>query len=120
MEKEKRQVMKHAPIASKGLKETYEDKPFIKMMRGPFCALDSKDGLREDNFYISDEQDLIDAARTQALRVLVIGKPRSGKTLLAKNLASKLDLVHISVENWLAVLQLKIKNYEAPTDLEEG
>lgn len=42
VEKEKRQAFKPAPIASKGLKETYEDKSFIRMMRGPFCSLDSK------------------------------------------------------------------------------
>jgi predicted kinase len=64
--------------------------------------------------------DLINAARTQALRLLVIGKPRSGKTKLSRNLATRLDLVHISVENWLANLQKKIKEYTPPEDLEEG
>ena len=54
------------------------------------------------------------------MRILVIGKPRSGKTLLAKNLATKLDLVHINIDNWLAALLNKIKNYEPPEDLEEG
>ena len=64
--------------------------------------------------------DLINAARTQSLRLLVIGKPRSGKTRLSKNLAAKLDLVHISIDNWLAALQKKIKEYTPPEDLEEG
>jgi adenylate kinase family enzyme len=50
----------------------------------------------------------------------MIGKPRSGKTLLAKNLAAKMDLVHINVEAWIAKLLNKIKNYEPPEDLEEG
>jgi predicted kinase len=50
---------------------------------------------------------------------MIIGKPRSGKTTLARNLAKRLDLVHVSVENWLLRLQEKIKNYEAPDDLEE-
>jgi hypothetical protein len=35
-------------------------------------------------------------------------------------LSKKLDLVHVCVENWLLRLQDKIKNYEAPEDLEEG
>lgn len=120
VEKDRRNVMKPANIAQKGLKETYEDKSFVKMMRGPFCALDSREGLREDDFYTCAEQDLIDAARTASHRILVIGKPRSGKTLLSKNLAQRLDLVHISVDNWLAALQAKIKAYEPPEDLEEG
>lgn len=54
------------------------------------------------------------------MRILVIGKPRSGKTTLAKNLAQKLDLVHVSVDNWLSALQAKVKSYEPPEDLEEG
>jgi hypothetical protein len=90
------------------------------MMRGPFYQLDSSEGLKEDDFYTCAEQDLIDAAKTAGLRILVIGKPRSGKTLLAKNLSAKLDLVHINVDNWMTALLNKIKNYEPPEDLEEG
>lgn len=52
------------------------------------------------------------------MRILVIGKPRSGKTALCANLAKKLDLVHINIENWLTSLINKIKNYEPPEDLE--
>jgi len=37
--------------------------------------------------------------------VLILGKPRSGKTTLAKLLADKLKLVHVNVENWLEKLQ---------------
>ena len=66
------------------------------------------------------EQDLIDAANTTASRILVIGKPRAGKTTLARNLAQKLDLVHINVESWINSLIEKIKTYEPPEDLEEG
>ncbi len=112
--------MKAGSISQKGLKETFEDKSFVKMMRGPFCHLDSREGLREDDFYTCYEQDLIDAAKTAAMRVLIIGKPRAGKSLLAKNLATRLDLVHINLDNWLATLTSKIKGYEAPEDLEEG
>ena len=71
------------------------------MMKGPFYNLESKEGMKEDNFVTTAEWDLIDAARTKALKVLVIGKPRSGKTTLSKNLASRLDLVHVNVENWI-------------------
>ena len=92
----------------------------MKMMRGPFCSLESREGPQEDDFYTCADMDLINAARTQSLRLLVIGKPRSGKTKLSKNLAGKLDLVHISIENWLAALQKKIKEYAPPEDLEEG
>jgi hypothetical protein len=90
------------------------------MMRGPFSGLDSREGLREDNFYTCADEDLIDAARTDALKILVIGKPRAGKTNLSKNLAQRLDLVHINVDSWLAALLAKIKAYEPPEDLEEG
>ena len=113
-------AMKHATIALKGLSETHEEKSFIKMMRGPFYQLDSRDGLQQDHFETCAEGDLIQAAKTSALKILVIGKPRAGKTSLAKNLATKLDLVHISVEGWLNALINKIKTYEPPEDLEEG
>lgn len=56
-------------------------------MRGPFFNLDSKEGIKEDNFVKTSEWDLIEAAKTRAMRILVIGKPRSGKTTLCKNLA---------------------------------
>ena len=121
VEKERRQVMKLQAISQKdGMRETYEDKSFIRQNRGPFCSLDSRTGLKEDDFYTCAQQDLIDAAKQQAMRILVIGKPRSGKSSLAKVLATRLDLVHLSIENWLAALLQKIKTYEPPEDLEEG
>jgi len=48
-------VIKPGTIAAKGLSETYEEKTFIRMMRGPFCELDSMEGMREDRFVISAE-----------------------------------------------------------------
>jgi adenylate kinase family enzyme len=54
------------------------------------------------------------------LKILVIGKPRSGKTTLARNLSKTLNLVHINVENWINDLLARIKAYEPPEDLEEG
>jgi predicted GTPase len=89
------------------------------MMKGPFYQLDSKEGLKNDDFVNCGEEDLIEAARTQALRILVIGKPRSGKTTLCANLAKKLDLVHINIDNWINALITKIKTYEPP-EVEEG
>lgn len=90
------------------------------MTRGPFHALESKEGIREDDFLNCAEWDLIDVARQKAHKILVIGKPRSGKTTICKEIAKKLNIVHICVENWINALQEKIKNYEAPDDLEEG
>lgn len=53
---------------------------------------------------------------------MVIGKPRSGKTTICRNLALKdnLDLIHINIDNWIAQVIEKVKNYEPPEDLEEG
>lgn len=112
--------MKPGNIANNGLSETYEEKTIIKMIKGPFYKLDSKQGMLEDDFVTMAEHDLIDAACTLAHRIIVLGKPRSGKTTLARNLATKLELVHINVENWIKALLDKIANYEPPEDLEEG
>ena len=79
------------------------------MMKGPFFQLESAEGLREDDFVFCNESDVISAARTCALRILILGKPRSGKTTLAACLSTKLDLVHINVDNWINALLAKIK-----------
>lgn len=52
--------------------------------------------------------------------ILVIGKPRAGKTKTGKDLCDALDLVHINIERYLNALEKKIAAYEPPTDLEEG
>lgn len=111
--------MKQANLNQKGLSETYDEKSFIKMIRGPFFQLDSRDGLKFDDFAFCAEYDLIEAASAEAMRILIIGKPRSGKSTMAKNLAKKLDLIHINVDNWIAAVYEKIKTYEPP-ELEEG
>lgn len=89
-------------------------------MQGPFYKLITKQGLIKEDFVTIPQSDLIDYAQAQELRIMLIGKPRSGKTTLARNLSKRLDLVHVSLENWLLKLQEKIKNYEPPEDLEEG
>lgn len=53
------------------------------------------------------------------MSILIIGKPRSGKSNTAKNLAKKLDLVHITSEKFINDLMAKIAAYEPPEDLEE-
>jgi len=90
------------------------------MVKGPFYQLISRDGLKEDDFVNCPQQDLIDFATTPCIKIMLIGKPRIGKTTLAKALASNLDIVHVNVENWLKQLLEKISKYEAPDDLEEG
>lgn len=51
--------------------------------------------------------------------MLLLGKPRSGKTTLAKRLCARMDMLHVCVENWLVALQAKVKAYEPP-EVEEG
>lgn len=95
-------------------------------MKGPFFQLSSKEGLVEDDFVNCRHQDIIDSANTDAQRILIIGKPRSGKTTLAKALCAKHELVHVNVDNWIAKLLLKIKDFEEnppeeeEEELEEG
>jgi hypothetical protein len=107
------------PLNTKGVSETFQPKSIIKMNKGPFYKLMSKDGLVEDCFDTCPQRDLIDYANRDAPRVMIVGKPRSGKTLLAKNLAKRLDLVHVSVENWIKDLADRVKNYEPPEDVPE-
>jgi adenylate kinase family enzyme len=89
-------------------------------MKGPFYQLCSKEGCRDDDFVTCAQMDLINTANAAPPSVLLLGKPRSGKTSLAKELSTRLELVHINVENWIKRLLEKIKAYEPPEDLEEG
>jgi chloramphenicol 3-O-phosphotransferase len=81
------------------------------MMKGPFYQHASLQGISEDDFVKSATQDLIDYATTQAPKVLLLGKPRSGKTTLARILAQRLNLVHVNVENWLEKLMKGIVDH---------
>lgn len=103
-EQRKKQVRTAEPLNTKGVGETYEEKSLIKMMKGPFYQHASLQGISDDDFVNSATQDLINYATTAAPKVLLLGKPRSGKTTLAKLLAERLNLVHVNVENWLEKL----------------
>lgn len=119
-QKDKTKAQDNQPIAMKGLNETYEDTSAVKLTRGPFHAIESLAGLKNDDFLTCCYQDIIDAANTEPLRLLVTGKPRSGKSTTCELIAAEFDLVHVNVENWIAALLKKIKEYEPPEDLEEG
>lgn len=81
-------------------------------MKGPFYNYMSKEGIKEDNFTKCSTQDLIDSANMEVMRILIIGKPRTGKTTVAKALAEKLDLVRIAPELWIDDLLARIKDRE--------
>ena len=89
-----------------------------RYLKGPFHYLLSKDHIKEDKLISTHE--IIEAANEKPMILLVIGKPRSGKSWTGKDLSIALDLVHITVEWYLTALEKKIAAYEPPTDLEEG
>lgn len=63
--------------------------------------------------------DLIEYANRETLKILIIGKPRSGKSTLAQALCKSLDLVRISVDTWIDDFLLRIKDrIENPPDIE--
>lgn len=78
----------------------------------------SRQGILSDP--VTTEHEVISAAKQKPLIILVLGKPRSGKTKTAKDLCQALDLVHITVDRWILALEKKIAEHEVPTDLEEG
>lgn len=86
-EQRKKQVRTAEALNTKGVGETYEEKSLIKMMKGPFYQYASLEGIKEDDFVNCNVQDLIDYATAPAPRILLLGKPRSGKTTLAKLMA---------------------------------
>lgn len=55
------------------------------------------------------------------MQILVIGKPKIGKTTFCKKLAEKLDVIHIEIEKSLEALMKRVKEYEeSPEQDEEG
>lgn len=109
----------HESLPDKQLKETFDEKNDLKLMKGPFYNFMSKEGLIEDDFVNCGTQDLIDSANREAMAILILGKPRSGKTTLANNLCKRLDLVRVSVDQWIDGLFKKIKDREENPPEEE-
>jgi hypothetical protein len=106
-------------IAKEKRINTLEKKePMSKQVQGEFHYLLSKDKIKEDAVINSHE--LITKANEKPLSILIIGKPRSGKSKTAQVLSEALDLVHITTERWINALLKKIKEHEEPEDLEEG
>lgn len=99
-------------IRAKNLTENFDHASDMKLMRGPFYDLISKDGPQEDNFVNCGVRDLIDSANQEGLRILIVGKPRVGKTTLTKRLCETLDLVRINADVWIEQLFAKIKDRE--------
>ena len=83
-----------------------------------FKHLVSKEGLIPDQ--VVNKNDIIFEANKKPLCILVIGKPRAGKTRVSQDLSKSLDLVHINIKNYMNILQAKVANYEPPDDLSEG
>jgi hypothetical protein len=80
-EKRMAKVRNGESFKTKEMLQSFEEKNnFIKMMRGPYYKLMSGNGLVDDNFITCAQQDLIDYATAETPRVLILGKPRSGKT----------------------------------------
>ena len=101
------------------MEETFDDTPFMKNIGGPFYQLLSEIGPQHEDFYRMGRHDLINTAKKERLRVLVLGKPRSGKTTLAKELEKSLNLVRVSTDTWIANLLKKIKDREENPPEEE-
>ena len=106
-------------LTSKNLTENFDEKNYLKLMRGPFYNMMSREGSREDDFVNCTTQDLIDSANAELMKVLILGKPRSGKTTMAMSMAEKLDLVRISPDIWLEDLFARIKEKEENEEPEE-
>ena len=106
-------------ITSKNLTENFDEKNYLKLMRGPFYNMISREGSREDDFVSCTTRDLIDSANAELMKVLILGNPRSGKTTMAISLAAKLDLVRISADLWLEDLFKRIKEKEDNEEPEE-
>lgn len=62
---------------------------------------------------------MIDIANKEIMRVLILAKPRSGKTTLAKQLQARLNLVRVSADSWIDNLFKKIKDREENPPEEE-
>ena len=106
-------------LTSKCLFETFDAKDFLKVIKGPFYKLQSKSGPTEDDFGKCATSDLIDIANKEIMRVLIVSKPRCGKTTLAKQLEKRLNLVRVAADQWIDNLFKKIKDREENPPEEE-
>lgn len=113
-------------LSSKVTEENFFDNNFLRCTSGPFYKLLSRAGPSDDNFYTMATQDLIDTATNSNLQILILGMPRIGKSVLAQQLAQRLNVVHVTPESWISQLLAKVKDREEnPPDevepeLEEG
>ena len=73
-------------LTAKNLTENYDEKNYLKLMKGPFYNLISKEGSRLED-YVDSTKDVLDYATAELMKVVILGKPRSGKSTLAKSLA---------------------------------
>jgi len=64
-------------------------------MKDPLFDLKQFSGLLVDPD--TSENRLYEIAKIEPLRILIIGRPRSGKTLAGALLAKELDVVHIEL-----------------------
>ena len=55
----------------------------LRTKYGPFYQYISKEGIQEDDFVNCGTMDLIDYANRETMKILIIGKPRCGKSTLA-------------------------------------
>lgn len=62
-----------------------------------------------DNTFL---QDVLQYAKLVPLQLLTIGRPKSGKTTLAKSLAKKYNLIYISVESMIDKVFERTKFFE--------
>lgn len=90
---------------------------FKKLIK-TFKHLVSKEGIIPDP--VVNKNDLIIEANKKPTCIIVIGKPRSGKSRVSADLSKSLDIVHVCVKNYINKLLAKVANYEPPEDLEEG
>lgn len=65
--------------------------------------------------------DVLEHAAQRPIQMLILGKPKIGKTQFARALAKKIDVVHLEISVLLAKMLLRVKEYEEnPETNEEG
>lgn len=67
------------------------------------------------------EDDIIEYAHQTPLQLLIIGRPKCGKTALAKRLAAKYQIMHVSVENVVNKIFERVKFFEdSPPEVDDN